>query len=160
MSKPFPPLGPEYENFLYAVVCNEKNGMQLTMVSAIARSGADPWTEAARISKLPEQLARRALALLMPDPCTEGEKAADRQIILDRLFSLLPKKKSLATQESKVASNKKSPFARYTKLSTIIIFAFTTTLILTCVFATGSHPGRYRQSAHIDAIAQPEHPII
>ena len=59
--------------------------MPLTMVSAIARSGADPWKEAARIAKLPKTLALDALASMVPE-CVSAENAA----IANRLFALLP----------------------------------------------------------------------
>ncbi|WP_294537840.1 hypothetical protein [uncultured Rhodoblastus sp.] len=85
MAQAFPPLGQEYEPFLYAVVCDEGNGMPLTMVSAIARSGADPWKEAARLAKLPKAVALEALARVIPD---QGE--ADGEAIANRLLSLLP----------------------------------------------------------------------
>jgi hypothetical protein len=84
----FPPLGQEYERFLYAVVCDEPNGATLTMVSAIARSGADPWREAARIAKLPKAAAFEALARLIPD---RGD--ADKTAIANRLLALLPTKR-------------------------------------------------------------------
>jgi hypothetical protein len=84
----FPPLGPEYERFLYAVVCDEANGSTLTMVSAIARSGDDPWREAARIAKLPKAAAFEALARLIPD---RGD--AEKTAIANRLFALLPTKR-------------------------------------------------------------------
>jgi hypothetical protein len=90
MSMAFPPLNPEYDEFLYAIVSNEKNGMQLTMASAIARSGVDPWKEAARISKLPKDAALGALAGLVPNLLTEHNAIAG-QITADRLYSLLPK---------------------------------------------------------------------
>jgi hypothetical protein len=85
MSQAFPPLGQEYEPFLYAVVCDEGNGMPLTMVSAIARSGADPWKEAARIAKLPKAVALEALARIIPD-----RGGADGVDIANRLLLLLP----------------------------------------------------------------------
>ncbi len=85
MSQAFPPLGREYEPFLYAVVCNEGNGMPLTMVSAIARTGADPWSEAARIAKLPKTKALEALARIIPD-----RNGAENSAIANRLFALLP----------------------------------------------------------------------
>jgi hypothetical protein len=81
----FPPLGPEYEPFLYAIVCDEANGEPLTVVSAIARSGADPWQEAARIARLPKAGAFEALTRLIP---VRGE--AENTAIAKRLFSLLP----------------------------------------------------------------------
>jgi hypothetical protein len=85
VSQAFPSLGPEYEPFLYAVVCDEGNGTSLTMVSAIARSGADPWKEAARIAKLPKAAALEALARMIPD-----RGGADRVAIANRLLALLP----------------------------------------------------------------------
>lgn len=85
MAQAFPPLGQEFEPFLYAVVCDEGNGMPLTVVSAIARSGADPWKEAARIAKLPKAVALEALARVIP---IRGD--ADGAATADRLLSLLP----------------------------------------------------------------------
>ncbi|MBB4198042.1 hypothetical protein CCR94_04915 [Rhodoblastus sphagnicola] len=90
----FPPLGREFEPFLYAVLYEDGNGMPLTMVSAIARSGADPWGEAARIAHMPKTLALDALARLMPD-----RSGADAALIADRLFALLP-----STRENRLAS--------------------------------------------------------
>lgn len=78
----FPPLGREFEPFLYAVLYEDGNGMPLTMVSVIARSGADPWTEAARIAKMPKTSARDALAGLMPE-------RSDATAIADRMLALL-----------------------------------------------------------------------
>ncbi len=85
VSQAFPPLGQEYEPFLYAIVCNEGNGMPLTVVSAIARSGADPWKEAARIAKMPKIVALDALARMVPE-----RSGADGVAIANRLFALLP----------------------------------------------------------------------
>jgi len=79
----FPPLGSEFEPFLYAVLYEDGHGMPLTTLSAIARSGADPWREAARIAQMPKPLALDALAGLTPE---RGDVAA----IADRLFALLP----------------------------------------------------------------------
>lgn len=43
----------EFNEFLFAVVGEERGGQQLTVLSALARLGLDPWGEAARLSKLP-----------------------------------------------------------------------------------------------------------
>jgi len=85
VSQAFPPLGQEYELLLYTVVCNEGSGMPLTMISAIARSGADPWKEAARIAKMPKMLALDALARMIPERCGTHDVAT-----ANRLYSLLP----------------------------------------------------------------------
>jgi len=85
VSQAFPPLGAEFEPFLFAIVCNEGDGMPLTTLSAIARSGADPWKEAARIANLPRAAALDVLARMIPDGGgAEGAATASR------LFALLP----------------------------------------------------------------------
>ena len=93
MPKAFPPLGREFEPFLYAVLYEDANGMPLSMVSAMARSGVDPWKEAARIAKLPKPQALDALAHIIPE--RSGDDAA---AIADRLLALLPR-----TRESRIA---------------------------------------------------------
>ena len=85
MPQAFPPLGEEFEPFLFAVVCDETNGMALTMNSAIARSGADPWTEAARLAKLPKAAALDALAKIIPN-----RDGAEKSETMARLLALLP----------------------------------------------------------------------
>jgi len=52
----------EFNDFLFASVGEETNGMQLTVLSALSRLGFDPWGEAARLSNLPEEAAAGALA--------------------------------------------------------------------------------------------------
>jgi hypothetical protein len=103
----FPPLGPEYEAFLYAVVCDEPNGAPLTVVSAIARSGADPWQEAARIAGLPKAGAFEALARLIP---VRGE--AENAAIAKRLFALLPASRENMNFRLVGSLAKKGPLAR------------------------------------------------
>jgi len=85
VSQAFTPLGQEFEPFLFAIVCNEGNGMPLTTLSAIARSGADPWKEAARIANLPRAAALDVLARMIPDG-----SGPDGAAIASRLFALLP----------------------------------------------------------------------
>jgi hypothetical protein len=85
VSQAFPPLGPEFEPFLFAILGQEGNGMPLTIISAIARSGADPWTEAARIAKLPKAAALDVVARMIPD-----RGGSDNAAIANRLFALLP----------------------------------------------------------------------
>jgi hypothetical protein len=45
----------EFNDFLFALVGKEKNGMQLTVLSALVRLGFDPWREAARLSELTKE---------------------------------------------------------------------------------------------------------
>ncbi len=84
----------EFNEFLFASVGEEKNGMSLTVLSALTRLGFDPWGEAARLSDLPRETAARVLALalaLLP----EGDwKTADSRTIATRLVSRLPQQRA------------------------------------------------------------------
>jgi hypothetical protein len=141
----FPPLGPEYEPFLYAIVCDEANGEPLTVVSAIARSGADPWQEAARIARLPKAGAFEALTRLIP---VRGE--AENSAIAKRLFSLLP-----ASRENVNfglgSLTKPGPAAR-NPLVTVIV-ALMLGLALVSFFKAATRPGAGPQEAPVSAPA-------
>jgi hypothetical protein len=84
-------LGSEFDDFLFAPVAEEKNGMLLSVVSALARLDLDPWQEAANLAGLPTETATRRLASMiaaLPD-----EPAARREPgkIAARLVALLPR---------------------------------------------------------------------
>ena len=49
-------------DFLFAAVGTETNGMILSVVSVFARLGNDPWLEAGRLAKLPRSEAAESLA--------------------------------------------------------------------------------------------------
>jgi hypothetical protein len=52
----------ELNAFLYATVCVEASGMALSVLSALARGGVDPWLEAGRLAQLPRPAAAAALS--------------------------------------------------------------------------------------------------
>src|SRR5271157_4224981 len=83
-------LQSEFNEFLFAYVGEEKNGMPLTVLSALTRLGLDPWGEAARLANLPSEAAARALEAviaLLP----EGDwKVSDSWAIATRLVNRLP----------------------------------------------------------------------
>ena len=56
---------PEFDAFLSAPVGEDANGVGLTVMSALARIGLDPWSEAARLSDLPHDAAVEALAVTL-----------------------------------------------------------------------------------------------
>lgn len=68
--------------------------MKLTVLSALARIGFDPWREAAHLAGLPREAATRALATTI-GALPEGDwKAADSRSIAIRLLNCLPKRSS------------------------------------------------------------------
>lgn len=79
-----------FDAFLYAPIGEEKNGMELSVVSALARFGLDPWQEAARLAALPKQLAIDGLGVLL-DRLPDGRwQRTDSATIAARLVQLLP----------------------------------------------------------------------
>ena len=84
----------EFSDFLFAFVGEEKSGLQLTVLSALARLGLDPWVEAARLSKLPKEAATHALAAAIAT-LPEGDwKLSDSRSIAVRLLNCLPSRGS------------------------------------------------------------------
>jgi hypothetical protein len=64
--RPELPMGhPEFDAFLSAPVGEDADGVGLTVMSALARIGLDPWSEAARLSDLPRDAAVEALAVTL-----------------------------------------------------------------------------------------------
>ena len=80
----------EFSDFLFASLGEEENGMTLSVVSALARLGFDPWREAARLADLPRPQAVAALAGSF-DQLPHGlDGQFDHVGQATRLISLLP----------------------------------------------------------------------
>jgi len=88
-------LGPEFHDFLYAPIGGDRNGMLLSVLSALARLNVDPWKEAAELSRLPRDTAIGRLASLIAS-LPDGRSAfPDREAIAARLIALLPRRAEL-----------------------------------------------------------------
>src|ERR1700686_4241226 len=59
------PLRPDLDKFLYAAVGEERDGVPLSMISALARLGLDPWDEAGRLSSLAKPEASEQLGQMI-----------------------------------------------------------------------------------------------
>ena len=57
----------EFDDFLCASIGEEENGMALSVMSAFARRNVDPWEEAARLSRLPRDVATRELCAIIAE---------------------------------------------------------------------------------------------
>jgi hypothetical protein len=85
------PLGSEFNDFLFAPIGEERNGMLLSVLSALARLDVDPWQEAAELAQLPRQTATQRLASLIA-ALPDGPSAhLDPGSIAARLIVLLPR---------------------------------------------------------------------
>ena len=80
------PFGP----FLYAFVGEDKAGIELTVLSALARLGLDPWKEAAGLADLPRAAAVQALAKSIALLPLGNWREVDSPEIAARLVDHLP----------------------------------------------------------------------
>jgi hypothetical protein len=86
----FSPRNVELNDFLFAAIGDEKSGMVLTVASALARLGFDPWNEAGRLADLPRIAAAKALARMIAQLPAGDWQISDLSDIAARLTQLLP----------------------------------------------------------------------
>lgn len=80
----------EYNPFLFSPVDDEESEFPLTVLSALARLGIDPWQEAARLSALPREAAAQSLAEVLAKLPRKAREAASLAATATRLVSWLP----------------------------------------------------------------------
>jgi hypothetical protein len=98
LSARFSLLHSDLNDFLFASVGEEHNGVTLSVVSALTRLGLDPWEQAARLTPLPKARAAEALATLIARLPIRRTLASDDLAISQRLVELLPDQKSAPLQ--------------------------------------------------------------
>jgi hypothetical protein len=86
-------LHSDLNDFLFASVGEEQNGVTLSVVSALTRLGLDPWEEAARLTPLPKARAAEALAPLIARLPICRTRSSDDLATSQRLVELLPDRK-------------------------------------------------------------------
>lgn len=76
--------------FLFAEVGNEVNGSPLTILSVLARLGMDPWTEAARLTRMPKAAFIDCLTNCISQMPLCPQALLEARATAARLFTLLP----------------------------------------------------------------------
>lgn len=94
-----------YDAFLFESLGIEENGMDLSVLSALARAGVDPWAEAKRLAALPRQAAIAAIAAILN---LRGDTETAR-----RLAELLPRPVVAPTQTPAKLVNRQAMFRKY-----------------------------------------------
>jgi len=123
------PFGREFEDFLFAPIGEDSNGMLLSVLSALARLNVDPWRQAAELARLPVETATRDLAALIAK-IPEGPSARpDPTTIAARLVKLLPRWVGSGTEPSatarKPATTTKSRALLFVILMVLVLAAHT-----------------------------------
>jgi hypothetical protein len=79
-----------YDHFLFAPICEDANGMPLSVLSALARMNVDPWEEAARLAAMPRGIVGRTLVSTLDSVPGKGWNPSETEVIAARLVQLLP----------------------------------------------------------------------
>jgi hypothetical protein len=90
-NSPIPISGSEFNDFLFAPIGEDRNGMLVSVLSGLARSDVDPWQEAARLAQLPGETAAERLATLIYALPDGAASYPDPRAIATRLIALLPR---------------------------------------------------------------------
>ncbi len=111
----FSTLSESYNDFLFATVCDEANGMRLSVLSALARLNVDPWEEATRLAAMPRTIAARTLASMFGPASGRSWNAPEAEATAARLVRLLPDPSQTATHGATTAANGQSATGPSTK---------------------------------------------
>ncbi len=82
--------GTPFDGFLYADLGQDRAGNTVSVLSALARLGHDPWDEAADLSALPRAGARARLAEMLARFRDVPDCGSDPTPTVERLVALLP----------------------------------------------------------------------
>jgi hypothetical protein len=99
----FSTLGSEFDDFLFAAIGEDSDGMPLSVVSALARMDLDPWHEAASLAAVSVEAATGKLTSLLaalPDPAL---RRLDPGTTAARLTALLPQRPDSNARSSAAA---------------------------------------------------------
>lgn len=82
-------LPASYDKFLRASVGVQSNGMELSVLSLLARMGKDPWAEAVRLRTLRREAAVNSLAAMIASPHGANLPDAEAAAVARRLADIL-----------------------------------------------------------------------
>jgi hypothetical protein len=137
---------PEFQDFLYAPLDANRDEMPLSVLSALARLGIDPWNEAAELTELPIDAAKERLASLLarlPGGCWAQ---AESRIIVSRLVQLLPRHgapKVRSPVQSQARTKLTGPFVAKLLIVAALAAAAWLVFATSLDFSTRGDEGRY-----------------
>jgi len=79
-----------YDDFLYAVICEDPNGTQLSVISALTRIDVDPWEEATRLETMTEPQAKGRLMAMLDQASGQNWNRSQKEAVALQLIGLLP----------------------------------------------------------------------
>jgi hypothetical protein len=144
------PLGLDFDRFLYAQVGDDQRGGLLSVISALARTGVDPWEEAASLARLPGDRAVKALCVLLAKLPAGSGTPVDPIPLATHLASLLPRRPAGPTPKATAAAAINSTASRAeSRLTTLLYTGFILLLLGTQLLM------QYRHAAANTPAARP-----
>jgi hypothetical protein len=122
LRRAFAPMLPEFDSFLFAAVGEERDGIPLSVLSALSRLGLDPRDEAARLSRLTKEAAADQLARMIARlsdrrwPLSEARRIAGGLIERLPTSSTAGKPHRLETGAEPISGSRVSRFRVYSAL--------------------------------------------
>ena len=100
----FSTLSASYDDFLFAPVWEDANGMRVSVLSALARMNVDPWEEATRLAAMPKAIAEKTLLSILDLVSGGIWKSTEAAAISARLVRLLPQPGQAAAETANAAT--------------------------------------------------------
>jgi hypothetical protein len=140
---PVSALATEFDDFLFASIGEERNGMLLSVISALARLNVDPWEEAANLAQLPMTTAARRLASLIAAlrdrPSTNLDPGANAARLIAHLPRGLPVSSATALRGLTIPAIMQSQTFRYVAFILIVVVLGSLSIAASQRSATGAH---------------------
>jgi len=114
----------DFDQFLYASVGEDRSGYAVTVLSALARLGFDPWTEASALAALSRDAARNRISKLLADFRDVPTLVLEHGAMADKLTLLLP------AHASRTSTPTGASASGARKISTGTIIAICTALVV------------------------------
>jgi hypothetical protein len=151
-----PGIGREFDPFLFASIGEGRHGQPVTVLSALAQSGVDPWLEAVGLARSSRELATARLSRLiaaLPGPPASSRPADS---IAEELVALLPRTNRSAPPSQASAPSAPpmtlfiSPNARFGLAVSVLALL----IVISLLFSTHTLPGTGRDGAPVASEAK------
>jgi hypothetical protein len=145
------PPGPEFDDFLFAPVGEDRNGLPLSIISLLGRLDLDPWLEAASLAGQPAEAAVQRLSALLAALPVRSLKQADPGAIAARLIALLPRRTDAKARAAVAAVNVTATTLPRVVMTAILFVIFLILLIGRPFGSTRRDPPPHADIAHTPA---------
>jgi hypothetical protein len=133
-------LPSEFDDFLYAPIGEERNGMPLSVLSALTRLDLDPWQEASRLARLPGEAATHRLTSQIAELSDGAAVRPNPEAIAARLIALLPRQDSAHIPAHEMARSATATTNARAVMRVILINMILIAVVLGSHWIMGNHP--------------------